>query len=84
MTTTRRQLFVGCTTIPSRAQFLPRVIDQIEKQTIRPDAFCIGVPSYSTREKVEYDIAWIEKLAEERSKTAGFGIVIEAVKVRSE
>lgn len=69
-------LIAGCTTIPSRTKFLPRVIDQIEKQTLKPDVFCIGVPSRSTRENTDYDLEWIRELAKERSERSGFKVVV--------
>ena len=68
---------MGCTTIPSRAKYLPEVIKQVAKQTHKPDVFCIGIPRFSTREKMPYDIASILDMTKRYSRDMdGFDVMI--------
>lgn len=51
-----RKILIGCSTIPSRLKYIPRVLEQVKKQTVKPDIFCLSIPKFSTREKVPYNI----------------------------
>jgi len=63
------QLYVGFTTIPSRSNYIEKVISDLRVQTLLPDTIVIGVPKYSSREKVAYDVIKIQEDAIKASKT---------------
>lgn len=47
---------VSFTTIPSRINSIPRIIDMITSQTLQPSKIFACIPYYSTRKKMKYDL----------------------------
>lgn len=72
-------IIVSCSTIPSRVKFLPNVVAQITKQTALPDLFCISVPKTSSRENVDYNLAYINEFIASNLNVIKFKIVVSVL-----
>lgn len=49
-------VYVSFTTIPSRLDHIPEVIERLKEQTFKPTMIYIGIPEFSKRKQVPYEI----------------------------
>jgi hypothetical protein len=56
-----RRVVVGLTTIPSRVRHLDLVLRNLLKQTRMPDALCVSIPEFSTKEMVRYPVEEMQR-----------------------
>lgn len=53
---TKTRIAVSFSTIPSRVEFIPNVVEEINKQSLKPDVIYACVPHYSKRLEKEYEL----------------------------
>jgi len=61
---TQNKIVVSFSTIPSRVEFIPNVVKEINKQSLKPDVIYACVPYYSKRLEKEYELPDFEYMGD--------------------